>query len=116
VAQLAEFCLGMKGATVSAVSGVFGPKLVMSTRALSPSARLGEHLRAIFSPYGSAGGHPVMAKTVIDLKSWRADHPYRDEKGLERTVRRALLGELSDGGRLRESRKQKAESSDLPRG
>ncbi|HEY9428841.1 MAG TPA: hypothetical protein VIR34_16905 [Gemmatimonadaceae bacterium] len=104
VAQLAEFCLGMKGATVSAVSGIFGPKLVMSTRALSPSARLGEHLRAIFSPYGSAGGHPVMAKTVIDLKSWRADHPYKDEKGLERTVRRALLDEMSgkeEGGAKR---------------
>ena len=106
VAQLAEFCLGMAGATVSAVSGVFGSKLVMSTRSLSSSAQLGEHLRAIFSPYGSAGGHPVMAKTVIDLKAWRADHPFTDQKGLERGVRRVLLGEL--GGR--ERRQQKAES------
>lgn len=100
VAQLAEFCLGMKGATVSAVSGIFGSKLVMSTRALSPAARLGDHLRSIFLPYGSAGGHPVMAKTVIDLKAWRADHPFKDEKGLERTVRRALMQEM------REKRKQ----------
>ncbi|HEU4585845.1 MAG TPA: hypothetical protein VFR95_08845 [Gemmatimonadaceae bacterium] len=106
VAQLAEFCLGMEGATVSAVSGIFGPNLVMSTRALSPSARLGDHLRNIFSPYGSAGGHPVMAKTVIDLKSWRADHPFTDQNGLARTVRRALLSELGGGGEKRESRKQ----------
>jgi hypothetical protein len=94
----------MEGAPVSAVSGVFGSRLVMSTRALSPSARLGDHLRTLFSSYGSAGGHPVMAKTVIDLKSWRADHPFTDQKGLERTVRRALLGEI--GGGERESRKQ----------
>jgi nanoRNase/pAp phosphatase (c-di-AMP/oligoRNAs hydrolase) len=99
VAQLAEFCLGMKGATISAVSGVFGSNLVMSTRALSPSARLGDHLRAIFSPYGSAGGHPVMAKAVIDLESWLADHPSRDERGLERTMRRVLREELGEGGR-----------------
>jgi nanoRNase/pAp phosphatase (c-di-AMP/oligoRNAs hydrolase) len=98
VAQLAEFCLGMKGATVSAVSGVFGSKLVMSTRALAPSAKLGEHLRSLFAPYGSAGGHPVMAKTVIDLKAWRADHPFRDQQELARTVRRALLGELAGEG------------------
>jgi nanoRNase/pAp phosphatase (c-di-AMP/oligoRNAs hydrolase) len=108
VAQLAEFCLGMAGATVSAVSGVFGSKLVMSTRSLSPSAQLGEHLRAIFARYGSAGGHPVMAKTVVDLKAWRADHPFTDQKGLERSVRRELLGELGDGGR--EMRQQKADS------
>lgn len=94
VAQLAEFCLGMAGATVSAVSGVFGSKLVMSTRSLSPAAQLGEHLRALFSPYGSAGGHPVMAKTVIDLKAWRADHPSSDQRGLERSVRRVLREEL----------------------
>lgn len=98
VAQLAEFCLGMAGATVSAVSGVFGPNLVMSTRALSPSAQLGDRLRAIFSPYGSAGGHPVMAKTVVDLKAWRADHPFSDQKGLARSVRRALSEELRENG------------------
>jgi nanoRNase/pAp phosphatase (c-di-AMP/oligoRNAs hydrolase) len=110
VAQLAEFCLGMAGATVSAVSGVFGSKLVMSTRALSPSAQLGERLRTIFAPYGSAGGHPVMAKTVIDLKAWRADHPFADQKGLKRSVRRELLRELGEGGGREGRRKQRAES------
>jgi nanoRNase/pAp phosphatase (c-di-AMP/oligoRNAs hydrolase) len=90
VAQLAEFCLGMAGAEVSAVSGVFGRKLVMSTRALWPEARLGERLRDLFNDYGSAGGHPVMAKAVVHLAAWRRDHPYRDEGGLERTVRTAL--------------------------
>ena len=115
VAQLAEFCLGMEGATISAVSGVFGPNLVMSTRALSPSARLGDQLRAIFSPYGSAGGHPVMAKTVIDLKSWRAHHHFTDQKGLERTVRRALLAQIRGERKQKaESRKQEAGSSELP--
>ena len=110
VAQLAEFSLGMAGATMSAVSGVFGPNLVMSTRALSPSARLGDRLRSIFAPYGSAGGHPVMAKTVVDLKDWRADHPFTDQNGLERTIRRALREELSGRKQTVDSRKQKAES------
>lgn len=99
VAQLAEFCLGMAGAEVSAVSGVFGTKLVMSTRALSPDAQLGERLRATFLPYGSAGGHPVMAKAVIDLTAWRANHRYTDERALERTIvaalRRALRAPVS---------------------
>ena len=90
VAQLAEFCLGMAGASVSAVSGVFGANLVMSTRALSPEARLGERLRAAFKRYGSAGGHPVMAKAVMDLDAWRGDHPFRDARSLERTVQQAL--------------------------
>lgn len=90
VAQLAEFCLGMAGASVSAVSGVFGPNLVMSTRALSPDARLGERLRTAFKRYGSAGGHPVMAKAVMDLEAWRRDHPFRDSRSLERTVQQAL--------------------------
>jgi nanoRNase/pAp phosphatase (c-di-AMP/oligoRNAs hydrolase) len=113
VAQLAEFCLGMEGATVSAVSGVFGSNLVMSTRALSPSARLGDHLRTLFASYGSAGGHPVMAKTVIDLKSWRADHPFTDQAGLERTVRKVLLAEIGGRGERKgkaEGRNQKGES------
>jgi hypothetical protein len=75
---------------VSAVSGVFGANLVMSTRALSPEARLGERLRAAFKRYGSAGGHPVMAKAVMDLEAWRGDHPFRDTRSLERTVQQAL--------------------------
>lgn len=95
VAQLAEFCLGMAGAEVSAVSGVFGPNLVMSTRALSPDAQLGERLRAAFLRYGSAGGHPVMAKAVVRLDAWRADHSFSDERGLERTVLRALRRALA---------------------
>lgn len=99
VAQLAEFCLGMAGATVSVVSGVFGSKLVMSSRALFPEARLGERLRQAFARYGSAGGHPVMAKAVMELTAWRRAHPFANERGLERTVlralRRALGAELS---------------------
>ncbi|HET7565337.1 MAG TPA: hypothetical protein VFJ96_10105, partial [Gemmatimonadaceae bacterium] len=52
VAQLAEFCLGLRGADIAAVSGIFGPNLVMSTRALSPQAELGDRLRALFDDYG----------------------------------------------------------------
>jgi len=94
VAQLAEFGLGMKGADVAAVSGVFGRNLVMSTRALSPQAELGERLRAIFDEYGSAGGHPVMAKAVVSLAKWRAAHPFTDERGLERSIWNALQSAL----------------------
>ncbi|HEU4564244.1 MAG TPA: hypothetical protein VFS05_06340 [Gemmatimonadaceae bacterium] len=93
-AQLAEFCLGLEGAEVSAVSCVFGQKLVMSTRALWPEARLGEVLHDIFGPYGSAGGHAVMAKAVVRLPAWRADHRFSDDRGLERTIRAALAAGL----------------------
>lgn len=94
VAQLAEFCLGMKGAEVAGVSGVFGGKLVMSTRALSREVELGQLLSTLFGPFGSAGGHPVMAKAVVPLAHWKQAHPFRSERELERTVRRALLAAL----------------------
>ncbi|MBA3558580.1 MAG: DHH family phosphoesterase [Gemmatimonadaceae bacterium] len=90
VAQLAEFCLGMSGAEVSAVSGVFGGRLVMSTRALNADARLGARLRLLFGRYGSAGGHPVMAKAVIELSAWKKDHAFADDEQLEGTVRAAM--------------------------
>lgn len=90
VAQLAEFCLGMLGAEVSAVSGVFGGRLVMSTRALNADARLGARLRLLFGRYGSAGGHPVMAKAVIELSAWKKDHAFADDAQLERSVRAAM--------------------------
>ncbi len=95
VAQFAEFCLGIAGAEVSAVSGVFGNNLVMSTRALSPEARLGERLRDLFGAHGSAGGHAIMAKAVLRLPSWRAEHPYENEEELVEQIGEALRGELS---------------------
>jgi nanoRNase/pAp phosphatase (c-di-AMP/oligoRNAs hydrolase) len=95
VAQLAEFCLGMAGAEISAVSGVFGAKFAMSLRALSPNARLGERIRRRFGAFGSAGGHPMMAKTVVPLAAWRAAHRFTDQAGLERSIRRALREALA---------------------
>jgi hypothetical protein len=56
----------------------------------------------------------VMAKTVVDLKDWRADHPFTDQKSLERTVRRALREELAEGKQeagFRKDRKQEAVSN-----
>ncbi|MDQ3699025.1 MAG: hypothetical protein M3373_13540 [Gemmatimonadota bacterium] len=100
VAQLAEFCLGMQGAEVSAVSGVFGSRLVMSTRALWQDARLGDKLGALFGVYGSAGGHAVMAKAVVNLAAWRKDHPFEDDRGLERAIFRTL-GDAALGSRKR---------------
>lgn len=94
VAQFAEFLLGMEDAEVSAVSGTFGTRLVMSTRALSPEACLGDRLHAAFARYGSAGGHSIMAKAVIRLAAWRAEHPYRTDaqlaSGLAKRLREAL--------------------------
>ncbi|HJU64372.1 MAG TPA: hypothetical protein VJ596_01785 [Gemmatimonadaceae bacterium] len=104
VAQLAEFCLGVEGADVAAVSGIFGGKLVMSTRALWPEARLNEMLRDLFAEYGSAGGHPVMAKAVVKLIEWRKAHPYHDDRELERIVRRELERKVGKGRRRRASR------------
>ncbi|MGH7717656.1 MAG: DHH family phosphoesterase [Gemmatimonadaceae bacterium] len=92
VAQLAEFCLGIRGAEVSAVSGVFGSKLVISTRALRPEARLGDRLRALFADHGSAGGHPVMAKAVVSLGAWRRAHPGRLEETVRAELARAIAG------------------------
>lgn len=95
VAQFADFCLGIADAEVSAVTGLFGPNLVMSARALDPAVRLGERLRVAFGTYGSAGGHPVMAKAVVELAAWRRDHPATDERALARTVLRALRAALA---------------------
>ncbi|MGI8496607.1 MAG: DHH family phosphoesterase [Gemmatimonadaceae bacterium] len=95
VAQLAEFCLGIEGARMSAVSGLFGRKLVMSARALSEKARLGDRLRETFGDFGSAGGHPLMAKAVIRLAAWREAHPaatsdQEAERGIARALRAAM--------------------------
>lgn len=94
VAQLADFCLGIAQAEVAAVTGLFGPTLVMSARALDPAVRLGERLRAAFGRYGSAGGHPVMAKAVVELAAWRRQHRAADERSLARGVHRALRAAL----------------------
>lgn len=110
VAQLAEFALGMAGAEVAVVSGVFGPHLVMSARSLSPDAQLGERLRELFDAYGSAGGHPVMAKAVVMLRSWRKDHPSPDDAALARRVKRLLLDALGDAGRARRAPIRRAAS------
>jgi hypothetical protein len=40
-----------------------------------------------------------MAKAVVSLARWRADHPYRDERGLERSILAALREALADAGR-----------------
>jgi len=96
VAQLAEFCLGMAGAQISAVSGVFGGKFAMSLRSLSPNAKLGERIRRRFSAFGSAGGHPMMAKTVVPLPVWKKVHPFTSQEGLGRTIRRELVKALNE--------------------
>ena len=97
VAQLAEFCLGMAGAEISAVSGVFGGKFAMSLRSLSPNAKLGERIRRRFSAFGSAGGHPMMAKTVVPLPVWRKVHEFKGQDGLARSIRRELVKALTAG-------------------
>lgn len=91
VAQLAEFCLGMADARVAVVSGIFGGRLVMSARALSPDWQLGDRLRALFGEDGSAGGHPVMAKAVVPLRAWRDAPRARTDRAIARQVRKMLL-------------------------
>ncbi|MDQ6830804.1 MAG: hypothetical protein M3081_18230 [Gemmatimonadota bacterium] len=97
VAQFADFALGMRDAEIAVVSGVFGRRLVMSARALRPSAQLGDRLRALFGEFGSAGGHPVMAKAVIRPSLLRRRLGVRDDKALEREVERMLQTALADG-------------------
>jgi nanoRNase/pAp phosphatase (c-di-AMP/oligoRNAs hydrolase) len=102
VAQLAEFCLGMEGANVAVVSGIFHDRVVMSARALWPAAKLGDRLRDVFDRYGSAGGHAVMAKAVIRLADWRRTHEAHGDRGLETSIARAVrraLAPVSRAGR-----------------
>ena len=104
VAQLAEFCLGIEGANIAVVSGVFRDRIVMSARALSPEAKLGDRLRDAFDRYGSAGGHAVMAKAVIRLVDWRRTHQARGDRGLEMSIARAVRRAFAPGPRTRRSR------------
>lgn len=120
VAQFAEFCLGIAGAEVSAVSGVFGTKLVMSTRALSADAQLGARLRQLFAGYGSAGGHPIMAKAVVRLSAWRADHPFKTDKQLAKILGRELQelfgqGAQPDRARPANPRQDELADREVPR-
>jgi nanoRNase/pAp phosphatase (c-di-AMP/oligoRNAs hydrolase) len=101
VAQLAEFCLGIEGANIAVVSGVFHDRIVMSARALWPAAKLGDRLREAFDRYGSAGGHAVMAKAVVRLADWRRTHAARGDRGLEVSIARALRRALSPASRAR---------------
>jgi nanoRNase/pAp phosphatase (c-di-AMP/oligoRNAs hydrolase) len=104
VAQLAEFCLGMEGANIAVVSGVFHDRVVMSARALWPAAKLGDRLREMFHRYGSAGGHAVMAKAVIRLTDWRRTHEAHGDRGLEMSIARAVRRALAPASRARRSR------------
>ena len=104
VAQLAEFCLGMNGASIAVVSGIFGDRVVMSARALWPGAKLGDRLREAFDQYGSAGGHAVMAKAVIHVADWRRAHDAHGDRGLELSIGRAIRRALLPASRARRSR------------
>ncbi len=97
VAQFADFALGMREAEIAVVSGIFGRRLVMSARALRPSAQLGDRLRAAFGEFGSAGGHPVMAKAVVRAAQLRRRLAVRDDADLQRKIRRMLERVLTDG-------------------
>jgi nanoRNase/pAp phosphatase (c-di-AMP/oligoRNAs hydrolase) len=99
VAQLAEFCLGMEGANIAVVSGIFHDRVVMSARALRPAAKLGDRLREAFDRYGSAGGHAVMAKAVIRVADWRRTHEAHGDRGLEMSIARAVRRALAPASR-----------------
>ncbi|MGQ0714266.1 MAG: DHH family phosphoesterase [Gemmatimonadaceae bacterium] len=105
VAQLAEFCLGMEGADIAVVSGIFHDRIVMSARALWPEAKLGDRLREAFGRFGSAGGHAVMAKAVIRLDDWKRAHRVRGDRGIELSIGRAIHRALARGSRKRPSRR-----------
>ena len=104
VAQLAEFCLGMDGASIAVVSGMFRDRVVMSARALWPAAKLGDRLRDAFDQYGSAGGHAVMAKAVIHIADWRRTHDVHGDRGLDLSIARAVRRALLPASRSRRSR------------
>jgi len=69
VPYIADFCLEVEGVEWAVVSGMYQGNLIISSRNYGTTRSAGEIMRAVFSEYGTAGGHRSMAKAVIPLEN-----------------------------------------------
>jgi nanoRNase/pAp phosphatase (c-di-AMP/oligoRNAs hydrolase) len=96
IPQFADFFLQVEGAEWSVVSGIVGDELHVSVRNGGHVRSAGEVVREAFGTLGAAGGHRSMAKAVIRLGDWRAEHGDTSADSVRDRVverfRRALRG------------------------
>jgi nanoRNase/pAp phosphatase (c-di-AMP/oligoRNAs hydrolase) len=71
IPRLADFSLQIGEASFTATCGIFGKEVIVSFRSLDPERNAGAYASALFSSWGSAGGHHSMAKAVINLRAFK---------------------------------------------
>lgn len=72
IPRLADFSLQIGEASFTATCGVFRGELIVSFRSLDAEMNAGAYAGALFSKWGSAGGHHSMAKAVISLQAFKS--------------------------------------------
>jgi nanoRNase/pAp phosphatase (c-di-AMP/oligoRNAs hydrolase) len=71
IPRLADFSLQIGEASFTATCGVYRGELIVSFRSLDAERNAGAYASALFSKWGSAGGHHSMAKAVISLQAFK---------------------------------------------
>jgi hypothetical protein len=56
----------------TATCGIYRGELIVSFRSLDAERNAGAYASALFSKWGSAGGHHSMAKAVISLQAFKS--------------------------------------------
>ncbi|MBF0292340.1 MAG: DHH family phosphoesterase [Nitrospinae bacterium] len=72
IPRLADFSLQIGEASFTATCGVFRGELIVSFRSMDAERNAGAYASALFSKWGSAGGHHSMAKAVISLQAFKS--------------------------------------------
>lgn len=72
IPRLADFSLQIGEASFTATCGIFRGELIVSFRSLDAERNAGAYAGALFSKWGSAGGHHSMAKAVISLQAFKS--------------------------------------------
>lgn len=67
-AEMADFCLRLKGATWTVCSGVYEGDLILAVRTRSRRGGAGQLVQTVVGEMGSAGGHGVMAGGQVPLR------------------------------------------------
>jgi nanoRNase/pAp phosphatase (c-di-AMP/oligoRNAs hydrolase) len=72
IPRLADFSLQIGEALFTATCGVFRDEMIVSLRSMDAERNAGAYASALFSKWGSAGGHHSMAKAVISLQAFKS--------------------------------------------
>jgi len=72
IPRLADFSLQIGEALFTATCGIYRGELIVSFRSLDAERNAGAYASALFSKWGSAGGHHSMAKAVISLQAFKS--------------------------------------------